>query len=333
MKKEIKKWVSRILITLLILAAGLVLYSVTVYRGSYPDYSTYNTTGAGAKALYLLAGKMGYRVNRYHYPAKFLDEESVMVFYRPDYGLFNADQEQESLKTWLLKGNTMILIPDTESMNQLWIFELISELKKTHEQIHIGDITITKYTLDNGSVYVMDQPDSFMNSQLSESDGALAFIRTLERINKPEIFFNEYYRFMQKAAPGVWELIGTTGQIIAIQLLLAVVLTVIRGWKPFGRVRNERQWTKRPENEMVKALSALYLRMQAYPLVLSNYYGYFEQKYRRFLSTPGPMQEKTKKTMAACGRYIEENRKSKKELIRLVRNLEKVEDEMNRRRT
>lgn len=329
MKKKLRNWINFIVITLLLTTAGFILYSVTVYQKEYPEYSSYNATPSGIKALYLLAREMGFQVRRNHYPAKFVQDTPVMVIYRPDDMLFNEPDEQQYLSAWLDLGNTMVLMPDPETIQELWIFNTISEQKKQHEVKNIGTITITWYTLDKGRICVMDRADTFLNGQLKDSDAAVAFIQALEDAGNTRVVFNEYYQFLQKPAPDLWDLMGTLGQLIAIQLLLAFVLTVIRGWKPFGRVRNERELLKRPENEVQRALSGLYLRMKAYPLALSNYYGYFMQKYNRILSTPGPVSEKANRILSQCSRYIEENQKSKKEMLLLVRQLEKLEADLS----
>ncbi|NLO38390.1 MAG: DUF4350 domain-containing protein [Ruminiclostridium sp.] len=328
MKKRIRKWINFILITLLMTAAVFILYSVTVYQKEYPDYSTYNTTQNGIKALYLLAREMGFSVRRNHYPAQFVEDAPVMVIYRPDDLIFNETNEQEFLSAWLSQGNTMILVPDPQTLQELWIFQDISEQKKQHEIIKAGNITATWYMLEKGRVCVMDSADAFLNAQLKNSDAAVAFVQALEKAGSTKVVFNEYYQFLQKPAPGFWELIGPTGQLITIQLLLCLVLIAIRGWKPFGRVRNEREMVKRPENEVQKALSGLYMRMKAYPLTLSNYYGYFTQKYSRVLATPGPLADKANRILSLCTIYIEQDQKSRKELLTLVRQLERLEAEM-----
>ncbi|MBP7175736.1 MAG: DUF4350 domain-containing protein [Thermoclostridium sp.] len=328
MKKRIRKWINFILVTLLLTAAGFILYSVTVYQKDFPDYSTYSTEKNGIKALYLLAREMGFSVQRNHYPAQFVKDAPVMVVYRPDDTIFNEPDEQEFITEWLSHGNTMILVPDPQTLQELWIFETISEQKKQHELILSGNITSTWYMLENGRVCVMDSADAFLNAQLESSDAAVAFIQALERADSPKVVFNEYYQFLQKPAPGLWDLIGPMGQLIAIQLLLGLVLIGIRGWKPFGRVRNERELVKRPENEVQKALSGLYMRMKAYPLTLSNYYGYFTQKYSRVLATPGPLADKANRILSLCTLYIEQGQKSRNDLLALVRQLEKLEAEM-----
>lgn len=328
MKKGIRKWINFILITVLMLTTGFILYSVTVYQREYPEYSSFNTTGSGIKALYLLAREMGFQVRRNLYPAKFVEDAPVMVIYRPADTIFNEPDEQEYLSAWLNDGNTMILVPDPQTIQELWIFNTISEQKKQHEIINIGNITVTWYMLEEGKICVMDRADEFLNGQLKESDAAIAFVQALEKAGSRDVVFNEFYQFLQKPAPDLWDLLGVMGQLMAMQLLLFLVLAIIRGWKPFGRVRNERELAKRPENEVQKALSGLYLRMKAYPLALSNYYGYFTQKYSRALATPGPLAEKAGRVLNRCSRYIEENQKSRKELTSLVRQLEKLEAEI-----
>ena len=91
-----------------------------------------------------------------------------------------------------------------------------------------------------------------------------------------------------------------------------------------------RQWNdKRPENEVVKAISGLYQRMRAYPLVLSNYYGYFTTKYGRYLQISGPIQKKAVRTLAECEYYMNTKKISKKELSSIVRRLDRLEIEIN----
>ncbi|MDD4296784.1 MAG: hypothetical protein PHC69_07485 [Ruminiclostridium sp.] len=329
MKFRLKKLLKYMLIVVAFLSAGVVLYMVTGYKGDYPEHSSYNAEKTGIKALYLLAGKMGFNTGRYHYPAMFLEDGYTMVIYQPDLAAFNEDNEKEALKEWILRGNDLILIPDKDNLGWLWIFDAISELKEWHETINIGDVTITTYGLNKGTIFIMDQSWDFLNSDIGSSDAAVAFIRVLERINPTKVVFNEYYHNMQKAAPGIFELIGIPGQLIIIQLLLVAIMVVIRGWRPFGRVRGEYKLCKRPENEVINALSGLYIRMKAYPLVISNYYGYFIKKYGRFLNTPGVLQNEGRNALNDCKHFIESGNGKRKELIRLMRKLEKLEGKID----
>lgn len=79
MAKRMKSIVRFILTAFVIFSAALVLYSVTLYRGNYPDYSTYNAGEYGIKAIYLLTKEMGYSPKRFHYPAKFISNETLIV--------------------------------------------------------------------------------------------------------------------------------------------------------------------------------------------------------------------------------------------------------------
>lgn len=331
MKTRLRKCLFSIMIISVLLVAVLILYSVTVYVKDYPEYSSYSAGKTGVKALYLLAGKCGFQVSRYHYPVKFLREKPVMVAYRPAESLFNETEEQDGLKEWLKQGNTLVLILDERNIGDLWIFDFISENRQWYEVVNTGKITATWYGLGNGLVCVLDSADSFLNSNIAASDAAVAFINVLTRINNPKVIFNEYYQYMQVPSPRLWDLIGHIGQLTAIQLLTAVILVVIRGWKPFGRVRGDKRLTMRSENEIVKALSGLYQRMNAYPLVLSNYYGFFTQKYGRFLTMPGALRDKAVRLLAECEFYLRKGSISKKELKRLVLGLEKLEYEINNR--
>ena len=104
----------------------------------------------------------------------------------------------------------------------------------------------------------------------------------------------------------------------------------VKGWKPFGRDNRENYWSKRPENEVLIALSNLYARMRSYPLVLANYYGYFRHKYGRFLTVTGPLQYRAVQTLSACERYIEGGSRNRKLLINLMRDLYKIEEEIRK---
>ncbi len=329
MKSKLKKIIKYIIVLLTLLLAALILYSVTVYEKNYPEFSSYSADNTGVKALYLLAKKCGFQVSRYHYPAKFLDEDAVMVSYRPAEMIFNESEEQSGIKNWLDKGNTLVLILDERNAVELWIFELISQTRKWHEVESFGDITATWYGLENGTICVLNSADEFLNENISSSDASIAFIKILMELNNPKVLFNEYYQYMQVPAPNIWHLLGSTGQLVVIQLMLVILLVGVRGWKPFGRVRGDSRMTKRPENEVVKAISGLYQRMRAYPLVLSNYYGYFTTKYGRYLQISGPIQKKAVRTLAECEYYMNTKKISKKELSSIVRRLDRLEIEIN----
>ena len=119
----------------------------------------------------------------------------------------------------------------------------------------------------------------FLNTNLGNSDAGIAPIGALERAGIRDVYFNEYYHYIQKPAPGVWELIGTAGQLVLIQLVFTLILCGCERMETFGRDNNRHGWSKASENEVLLALSGLYARMRSYPLVLSNYYGYFKHKY------------------------------------------------------
>lgn len=329
MKSKFKKIIQYTIVLFSLLLIALILYSVTVYEQDFPEYSSYSADTTGIKALYLLTQECGFQASRYHYPAKFLDEEAVMVSFKPAEVLFNEPEEQSGLNSWLDKGNTLVMVIDERSVGELWIFDLISQTKKWHEVKSIGEVTATWYGLENGTICVLNSADEFLNDSISNSDASIAFIKLLTELNNPKVLFNEYYQYMQVPAPNIWELLGPVGQLIAIQLLLVILLIVIRGWKSFGRVRGDIGMTKRPENEVVKALSGLYQRKRAYPLVLSNYYGYFTRKYGRYLEVPSPIQKRAIRILAECEYYLNAKKLSKKELASIVRRLDRLELEIN----
>ena len=74
MKSRLRKCLLSILIILILVVAILGLYSVTVHEKDYPDYTSYSAKKTGIKALYLLTGRCGFQVSRYHYPVKFIRE-------------------------------------------------------------------------------------------------------------------------------------------------------------------------------------------------------------------------------------------------------------------
>jgi hypothetical protein len=312
--------------------AVTVLYSATVYKTDHADYTTYGTGDLGLKALYLLTGKCGFRVSRYHYPVKFLRDNPVMVAYCPAGSVFNDNEEKNGLRNWLNNGNTLVVILDHRNIDNLWIFDYISENRRWYETENAGNVTITWYGLENGVICVLDSADRFLNKNISDNTGAaVAFINVLARINNPKVVFNEYYRFMQKPAPGLWDLIGHTGQLIVIQLVTVVLLVVIRGWKTFGRVRGDREMTKRAENEIVMALAGLYQKEKAYSLVLSNYYGRFVRRYGGYLRTAGYVRDKALPLLNECEYYLRTGDLSKKKLKEIVLGLQKLELEISNR--
>ena len=330
MKNRLRKVLFSMLIIFSVAFVALILYSITVYESDYPEFSSYSAKKTGVKALYLLADRCGFQVSRYHYPAKFIKESPVMVAYRPIPALFNEPGEEQALKQWLGNGNTLVLIIDERNIGNLWIFDFIAEHMSRHEVTAIGNITATWYWLENGLVCVMDSADGFLNENISASDAAVAFINVLTRINNPKVMFNEYFHFMQVPSPHIWDLIGYAGQLVLIQLVLAVLLFTVRGWKPFGRVRSDRIMVLRPENEVVRALSGLYQRMKAYPLVLSNYYGSFTRKYGRYLLMNSAYRDKALRLLAECEYYLRKGELSRNELRKMVLGLEKLEHEINK---
>lgn len=337
MKKYNKylKTFAYIIISLVVLMLALFIYSGK-NEIIYTDYSTFSTNTQGSKALFLLTQRMGFDTLQFKKSLRFLKSDGVMVSIKPKTEVFNSEIEKKYLKAWIEKGNTFILVLDVNEVSVLDLKYFIGNKKLTVQK----DKTSQIISIGEGTLYLISGSEYFTNIGLKDSEAGVRFVKVLDEIGARQIIFNEYFQGLSEAGISFFDIIGNTGKLILIQLLLALLVLIISISKRLGKPRVVFQNIKRLENEELFMLSNVYVKAETYDLVLNNYLEPFKSelmvylglvnlrtdeaiieasKHDRFLTT-----EKLEELLNKCKLYILSENKDQKILMKLIVRIEKI---------
>ncbi|MCX7843194.1 MAG: DUF4350 domain-containing protein [Clostridia bacterium] len=324
---------------LFLMLVGLYVYGGRV-KEKYPDYSTYSSKPQGLKALYLVAGQMGFDAVRYERPARFLPDGVTHVIIKPELKRFGNELEIKHLKSWVERGNTLILLHDAGNLSDLRLENF--DLK------HVEDLDagrpVSVYTWGKGKLIYSDGAADFTNKGLKAIDPSVEFIRVLDYAGNKTVFFNEYYHNQGTTGITLWDILGQTGLLVLFQSLAAVAVFMHIKSRRLGKPVQVLEIVKRKENENLYALSRMYIKAKSYRLVLDCYLGYFTKQLSKYLGLGhtrnlselilhlrgNKMLESmnTAYTLKKCEDYILNNGIKGKELLRLVTALENIRKEI-----
>lgn len=331
----VKKVIIYVFIAVLVLAVGLAANRGS-FKNKYADYTTYNTGDEGIKALYLLTGEMGYNRERFKRPVRFTPDGCVLVVIKPDWDVYMDELETKYLKEWIQRGNTLIFIDDDSNI----CGELLGLLNANNEAGIDGYDGWSVYSAGKGKLYLNNSCEAFTNLGLKSYQEAAAFIHILDIEGGKYVLFSEYYHGMGTAGVTVWDIIGTSGILVLIQLIIGIAVFVFVLSRRFGKPVTVFETVKRKENENIFALSNVYARAKAYTLVLEAILRNFKGELSKFLGLKY-VQENSELIAAAagnkflnemelkgllerCSHYIGAGGGSIKELVYLVQWIEKI---------
>lgn len=261
-----------------ILVMGVALYA---YGGkqteTYPAYSSYSTQSQGIKALYFLLKVIGFHTARFESSARFLPDGIVMIAVQPQPEIINQPQERQHLQQWIEKGNTLILVDDGKSKYD--IIDAAGILPHGYDT----NIHANIYVLGNGRVYYSTNVDIFTNQGLKSYTGGVGMIRLLSEIHAPAVLINERYHGMGSGGATWWDILGTSGRIIVLQLVLAAVVFILSRLRRFGKPVTVFETVRRSENEDIYALANIYQKAGADAAVFESYVRNVQKEFQKFL--------------------------------------------------
>lgn len=335
-KAFIKKILIYCAIVAVVLVAGILVYGKKATYVDYPDMTTYSAKEKGVKALYLLVEQMGYSVERFEQSAKHLPAQATLVAVNPEKDVLNESKESMYLKEWVKSGNTLVIIDDDLYPDEVGLSEL-----KTKEPVYLDENNIDcVYKFGSGNVVFLDGYLSYTNKGLKSYDAGLRLVEVLDKSNRKRVLFNEYYHGFGSDENTVWGLLGPVGQIMVIQLLIALLLYMYVLSRRFGKPVTVFEIIKRKENENLLALSNIYTKAKANSLVLETYLDNLKNELRKFLGLTSHQDEddiiiaasdnkflssmNTKEVIYACNHYIKNDIKDTKLLCQLAEKVEKI---------
>lgn len=332
--KRLKKVLLYTGIALILVFVALLVYGSEADIEESIEYSSYSTEGDGTKALYLLTKKMGYDLQRYKRPSRFLPNKATLVAIEPDFFMLKSDLEQKYLKSWLEKGNVLILIAyeGEEYLKELGV--------SSSEDFGVYDIGY-KLKVGKGSIIYFETSENYTNSGLNELEMGVQFIAALEEADNRTVLFNEYLHGIGETGPKLWDILGPAGRLVVVQLIICVLILIYMKSRRFGKPVIVFETIKRKENENLYALSNIYYKAKANSMALEIYFQNLKLELAKFLGVGkeelgneelanAAKSNNTLKDLdvaavfADCENYINKRKVDGKVLFKLYNRLEKI---------
>lgn len=288
---------------LFLLIIGLYAYGDQI-KDKYTGFSSSNSDGDGTKALYLLTEQMGFNAERYERPARFLPDDAVLILIAPDAKRLDNKNEKEYLISWIKKGNSLILIDSMKNLNK---YNIESMGLKNPKNISSEDNS-AEYDAGNGKLVFLEDSSKYTNEGLKQNnDNALGFISELDSFEQKRVLFNEYYHGQGAEGTQLSDLLGNTGKLIILQLVLALLIFIVLKSRRVGKPIQELRIVKRQENENLFALSALYNKAGKHSHLLNAYMEFFKKSLSKYLGFNGIPDDTELESAVLGNRYLCDN--------------------------
>lgn len=332
--KRYKKIFIYAAVIMIIAAAGLIIYDFKDEIQQSIEYSCYNVEGDGTRALYLLTKEMGYDVEIFTRPSRFLPDNATVVAIGPVSEIMESNLEKKYLKAWLERGNVLVLISyDLEK----YIEELGATQPRNFGRYDRG----YKYSVGKGSIIYFANSEKYTNSGVKDLDQGVQFIEALEDGSYKKVLFNEYFHGIGSSGVKLWDIIGFGGKLVVIQLAMCLLIYLFNVSRRFGKPVVVFETFKRQENENLFALSNIYYKAKANSMALEIYLENVKQELAKFLGLGKDDWTDTDIIRAAkeinllkdldveavfseCESFIRSGKNNSKELLNLYKKLESI---------
>lgn len=274
--KRFKKVLKYAVVVLIIMAAGLIVYGFKDNLEQSVDYSSYSAEDKGTKVLYLLAKEMGYDVNQYTRPARFLPDNATLVAIEPDMDILKGGLEKKYLKAWIERGNVLFIISHDK-------YDFIQELGGTgFEPFGLYDDDGSKYSLGKGCIISFFDSSFYLNSGVKDIYPGVQFIDALEEGKNKTVLFDEYLHGVGSGS-NLWDILSFSSKLVVLQLLMALLIFIFMVSRRFGKPVVVFENVKRQENENLFALSNIYFKAKANSMALEIYLESLKLELAKFL--------------------------------------------------
>jgi len=269
-------------------------------KEALPPYSTYGVDADGFKAAYLLLEELGFFVDRLTEDGKVPEDGDVLVIVEPDPGILTQKEEILRLNDWVHRGNHLVLIgnyrryfdasrymdPEDEEWDALARTQWPGDSSRHFVDVPYG----------GGSFRLLEEASPYGNAGMMERGNATRFVQALWDYRSRRILFYEYGSGGKAAgedggiAGSVLQLLGPSGQLILLQIVLGLILLILVKGKRFGLPRSYRQEFVGNEEESVLAMGRLMGQAALKGDALRLYYEEFTREAAYCLGI-GPAEE------------------------------------------
>jgi hypothetical protein len=334
--KRFRKILAYIAVIVIIIAAGLIAYGFKGDLQQSIEYSAYNVEGYGTRALYLLSKEMGYDVEVFTKPSRFLPDNAIVVAIEPQLGVLENPLEKKYFKAWLDRGNVLVLMSYGNDIE-----DYIEELG-AKEPSHFGRYDQGyKYSVGDGSIIFFTDSEKYTNSGVKDLELGVQFIEALEEAKFKKVLFNDYFHGIGSGSTKLWDILGFSGKLVIIQMALCLLIFMFIASRRFGKPLVVFETIKRMENENLFALSNIYYKSKANAMALDIYLEGLKQELAKFLGfgregwsdkdlVKAAQTDNTLKDLEVeavfleCENYINNKKNDGKVLLKLYKRLELI---------
>lgn len=265
--------------------------------------TSYNNLGSGYKGLYEVCRKLGYRVNRWERPYRYLSDDRVsalLIIVTPAELLSTDDTER--LLHWVARGNSVIyldffgFVPAKKLLNKLHLTLKPLENRSDDTEIllppsgwgeHVGKVVVRADARFSGGESVIS--DSFGNLLVEKNYGKGRILigacpslgtntRFAKRVSwgniqllsnwiascgKRAVFFDEYCHGISRVQSVFAVFARSPGGLAFVQLMVLLAVAVAGSAQRFGAMKNSLEYRTISNLEFVSGMSATFKRARA----------------------------------------------------------------------
>jgi len=332
--RSIKRMLVTVFIVVLVIFLALVVIFGDNKKESDPDYTTYSANPNGVKAIYLLSNEVGYSVERYERPSRFLQDNAVLILVKPDMTRID-DIEVSYLEKWIKKGNLLLIYDDASKFDDYSLegFKESKEIKNDQKDYR-------SFNVGKGQIIYDTDVQGITNNGLKKLQHGVDFISILDEKGINTVLFNEYYHGYGAQGVSITDLLGLSGELVILQIVLGIVVLILIFGRRFGKPAVVFEIIKRMENENLFALSNIYRKSKANTHVLQIHFDRVKKELSRFLGSNTVISDieliksaskykflnelNIKEVIDSCNYYTNLGKLSTKKLQAIIAKLEEV---------
>jgi len=242
---------SKIIFVAAIVAIAAVVLFVFNANSDGPIHSAITTGERGVSLLYDTLRHMGYpaRISRRPLTAS-TNTNYVYIIIQPVSPPFD-DTKMQALFDWAYAGGRLVFLHNS-------FFNFMGQLSPEYST-QVGNLTV--HSIGSGEIVVGRAQHITNLNMMNDHETGTALHSILSRWGAERIFFAEYYHGLHN--PGnFFTNLPLIVRLVFVQLILVSIIVVWHIGKRFGNAIPYYQEVEREENEHVRALARLYMKIK-----------------------------------------------------------------------
>lgn len=286
-----------------------------------------NTSNEGVSIFYDTLKKLGYSVK---VDGKYFLKENHEGIYIITENKSSTGFKLKDAEGFIKKGGKIIYLTDKYTQ-----YDYPNLIEKYKEKAYL-------YSLGRGKLLIGDIKLITNETLQKEKEGAYFILKWMDGL-KGNIFFNEYFRFIQGQSPSLYRNLPYYIKIILLQLLFFLIGCILYFGKRFGKTKRMIDETERDENEYLYASANLYEKSGCIDTVYREFYGAFKNELKKTFKGSFPSIEwihlwkkldlPSKDEAIRVFQYEHEmENKNRKEALNMIKDMDKLTQILVKRR-